>query len=189
MSNYLLPDADTPVVQNGVISHEPETSIATLEPRVNGTGSVTIAGTVGSGDDISLKFTSTLFTGGSLTVGETDVSGDTDTNAAERLAAAIMANATLTGFGVIAEADPIAGKVDVTWPGPLGSFVTMSDNTTGAETFTLVQISGGSGPIIPTDNFRFVYNGQVIQLVHNRRKQLDKNGLAVLVASGPHPIM
>jgi phage tail sheath gpL-like len=153
---------------------------------VNGTGSVKVSGTEATGDTVSITFSGKLFAS-SVVVSVTSVSGDSDQTIAEKLGAAINANSTLEGFGVEASTDSgTAGQVDVVWPGPLGSFVTMTPHTTGAETFTTTQISGGSGPIIPSDNFQFMNNGGIVRLWKGRRVTLDSPTLTTLVNGGPN---
>lgn len=185
----LFPNPDSVGIVNGVVTRKSEEDMAADLPRVDGTGSITVTGTVANGDVLTATFTSVLFSGGSLAVQATAQTGDSATVAAERLVAAINANATLKAMGVYAQMSVVAGKLDIIWPGPLGTqFLTLSASTTGAEGFTIVQMTGGSGPIIPLKSFNFLYNGSVISLVENRRKLLSNVVLAALV-KGPQPII
>lgn len=184
MSNHLLPDVDTPAVINGAVTHQTESQIAGLEPRTNGTGDVNITGTEATSDAVSITLSSALFAA-PITKSYTTIGGDTDAIIAEELATQFGTDPTLQKLGV--ETEALEGHVNFTWPGPLSQFVTISSHTTGAEVLTNTQFSGGSGPIIPTDDLSFVYNGQVIQLVNGRAKSLSKEALAAL-ATGPQPI-
>jgi hypothetical protein len=182
-----LPASDEPVMINGQICKQSESAFLAANPRANSTGSVTVAGTVATGDVLQIIFTGAFIPGGPITVAATAVAGDTDQTMAEKLAAAIEANAVLQGFGVTAYNS--SAVVHVTWPGPIGTHIVLSTHTTGAETFTTVQLTGGSGPIIPNaslitgDYFRFVYNGAVLTFVPGRAISVASDLLSALLAA------
>lgn len=188
MTSRFLPDRDTPIIVNGVLQRQSESDIASALPREDGSGRVTFGGTIADGNVLTLTFTSKLFTGGSLDVQVTATDTDTATTLAVKFAVAIMANATLANL-LTANANYVAaGRLDITVPGPLGSHVTISGESTGAETFTIVQVAGGSGPIIPTADFKFTHNGTVISFTAERRMSLSSDAISALVAAGPLPI-
>lgn len=185
MPNQGTPIQNSPVIINGSISRKDEAGMAALMPRVNGTGSVTLSGTVATSDIVSIRFASAIFPS-TISIPVTCSVGETLTSLATKLCAAIMANATLRAAGLTCSVDPtVVGKINFVWPGPLGTFVTISGIASpGAEGFAYVQISGGSGPVIPIEDFQFMNNGSVVRLFYQRRIQLDAITLANLVAGG-----
>lgn len=179
----LLPDLDTVVVQGYVVSGVPDSALDALEPRAIGTGTVTISGAVANGDVLTLTLTSKLFASGSHAVTATAATSDTDAICAEKLANAVNADATLQALGVYATA--LAAVLTINWPGPLGAFVTMALASTGSEAGAVVQITGGSGPVIALTDTRFVIgDGSVITVRKNRRYSFDAYGLSQLVSGG-----
>lgn len=183
----LLPNLDTPVIVNGRLARLDEQGQAAAFPRTNGAGSVLIGGTYANGDTFTLTFASTMFSA-SIAVPITSIAGDSNATVAQRLAAAIQANATLQALGVQAVLDPvISAKILLTLPGPLGKFITVSGASSGAETFTVVQFAGGSGPVIPLINFQIVNNGGIVRFRIGRRILLDPITLATLAAGGVSP--
>ena len=122
----------------------------------------------------------------------TAAGGETLATLAAKLAAVFAADSTIQSLGITVESDPVAGKIDFTWSGPLSNYVTLSASASpGAETFTVVQFSGGSGPVIPLRAFSFVFGPHLIQLVQNRRRSMDNAELLVLIAAaaGSLPVM
>jgi hypothetical protein len=189
MADYLLPDEDQPTSAGGVLSLAPPATVLSATPRANGTGSIVVSGTVANGNTFTVTFSGPLFPT-PLAIQIAATAGDTPTTVAEKLAAAIMANTTLQGYGVIAEASG-TGTINFTWPGPLGThtFVTITPTTSGAATFVTTQLSGGSGPIIPTaDNTVYVL-GMPIVLKHNRPFPADPVTLPAIVAALYNAIM
>lgn len=75
------------------------------------------------------------------------------------------------------------GTETLTLAGPCASIHLCHQET---ETFTPANqaLSGGSGAVIPSDDFNFVYNGQVVQLKANRRIALGTDALRALAAQG-----
>lgn len=179
----LLPNLDTRLILGPTTSFANEATVESNEPRVNGTGSVTVAGAVGAGDILTIAFTSGLFSNGSYSVASAAaVAGDTDAIMAEKLANAINSDSTLRNLGVYATA--AGAVVTINWPGPLGSMVTFNVTTGGAETFTKAQISGGSGPIQAFEDTRVIAGNQTLLLRKDRYYSFDSIALAALVAGG-----
>ncbi|MDR3572277.1 MAG: hypothetical protein P4L50_00310 [Anaerolineaceae bacterium] len=123
------------------------------------TQSGTVGGTISSGDVNTLTFAGTYLNGGaSVIVSYTAQPGDTATQVAAGLAAAIVANATLVGYEIGATA--ASGALTVYIPemlqtvasagaAPTATNVTVTYSTTGAETLPLVSgyATGGASQI------------------------------------------
>lgn len=178
----LLPDLNTNLVLGYSVESVPDSVVDANEPRVVGTGTVTVAGSVVNGDVLSLTLTSALFSGGTHAVTATAATSDTDSICAEKLANSINNDATLQSFGAYATA--LAAVLTIHWPGPLGSFVTFALTSTGSEGGTDVQITGGSGPVIATADTRFGLGNQIVSVRKNRRYSFDAYNLAAIVAGG-----
>lgn len=190
MGNRFIPDLDSPVIVPGGAARKSEADLAAQFPRVNGAGSVTIGGTNAENNVLTVTFTSKVLPGGAVAVSVTSGASETATSLAAKMAAAIMANAALVAFGVLAIHDAAApAKVNLKWPGPLSSHVVISGASTGDDSFTIVQLSGGSGPVISSEDIRFVHNGAVIELKANRRMALSAEALKSLVSAAPQTIV
>jgi hypothetical protein len=179
----LLPDIDQQAIQGNSVGSVSDSALDALEPRAVGSGTVTISGAVASGDVLTLTLTSKLFTGGTHAVTATAATSDTDAIVAEKLTTSINNDSVLQAMGAYATA--LAAVVTVHWPGPLGSFVSMSFGATGSEAAALVQIAGGSGPVIALTDARFVVgDGAVITVRKNRRYSFDAYALNQIVSGG-----
>ena len=130
-------------------------------PRYCGFGTATLSGTIANGDVLTLTF-SASFLPAPVSVSATLTGSDTLTTASQKLANAILSSPALQPFGV--QALVHSGALVVVWPGPLGTNVTMSGSKTGSgtEAFAFAQISGGSGPIVPTADIRINVAGQLL---------------------------
>lgn len=178
----LLPNFDRPFAKNGVITLTPSSELAgELGTAVPASGSVTVAGTVAAGNVISLVVKSPVFAP-SVTIQYTAVSTDTLDTIASALASLINGSSILSSYGYWANADGAA--VVVNQRGPVGNFATLSASSTGAETFTVVQPSGGSGAIVPLSNFAWAYNGVVKDYFYGLPYALPYHQLSVMVAQG-----
>ena len=156
----LLPNFDRPYANNGTVTLTPSPELASeLGNGVPSEGSVTIAGTVASGDVISLELANGVLNP-SVKVSYTATSTDTLATIAANLAAQINANSTLRSFGFWAD-DNGDGEVKVYQRGPVGNFTVLTPSTTEGETFTTAQMTGGSGPIVPLSNFIYTNAGVV----------------------------
>ncbi len=153
-------------------------------PRTAASATVTITGTVATSDRLNLTFTLPVLPNGAVTVSATAGSGDSTTTLAQRMAAAISNNAVLQSFGVYATS--LNNVVSIYWPGPLGNNVTLSQSVSpGSEVETLSgQLSGGAGPIIPFNTFRFQYHKHLLEFQANRPVNLAGNVVAALALAG-----
>ncbi len=154
----LLPNLDRPYAKNGTVSLVPSSELAAdMGDGTPSGGSVVIAGTLAAGDVITLKVENGVLDP-SASVSYTVTSTDTLATVGANLAKALNASSTLRNYGFWAD-DNGEGTVYVYQRGPVGNFSTLSATTTGAETFTYTQMSGGEGPIVPLSNFIYANNG------------------------------
>lgn len=171
------------VVGNQVIE-EPIANFLTRYPRTFASATVTITGSVATSDVLHLTFTLPALPGGAVVVIATAGAGDTVITLAQRLAAAICNNPALQSYG--AYATSLGGVVTIRWPGPLGNNVVLSQSVTpGSEVETISgQLTGGSGPVIPFNTFRFQYHKHLFEFQANRPVSLPGSVVAALAHSG-----
>ena len=161
-------------------------------PRASAAVTCTVSGTITNLDTVKLKFTSNFFAGGSYTTAAyTIVTADTLATIAGQLDDLVDTDPVLAGLGVsgLMTGNTNPNQMSVTWNGPVGNFVTVSAIVTGAQTevFTFGNsgvLAGGSGPIIPTANFAFSYNGTVVNFQYGKLVNVDSGLLAALVSQG-----
>ena len=162
----LLPNFYKPVVIGNTTGLRSPRGYVQASPRVSATVNATVGGTITAGDVITLTFTVGTLPGGSLAVKYTVVSTDTTETIAESLASAVNANATAQSFGLTAGITGASNPEEINffWDGPVGNFVTVSASVSGSATETITfsptsgKMSGGSGPIIASNNFSFQNN-------------------------------
>jgi len=138
---------------------------------------VTVGGTPADGNAPILVFTATGLPGGDTTINYTVSGSPTTTQVATALAGVINANSELIAAGITAS--PSGAVVTVTLPDNIGGIVLSRTNDTttytlsagptetivkaaeATETMTISQVfTGGGGPILPTADFQYMYNGQ-----------------------------
>lgn len=163
----------------------------------------TIGGTPADLDVLNLTFTCAALPGGSHEVSVTLGASPTVDSAAAALAAAINADPVLIAAGIGASA--ASAVVTITYPGTIGQ-LRFSESVTGGSTITLSAtptetatvgtsatetitfsasaLSGGSGPVIPYNNFNWHKNGQTMGFWAGQPLFVDYPTLAALVAEG-----
>ncbi len=148
----LLPNFDKPVAVNGTMQLTTPAGVVAAYPVVASSGSAVIGGTATTGNVMTLTIANGVLTP-SVTLTYTVPSGSTTSTIAYAFAQLIMQNATLGRFGFYAEAN--GSTLLIYQQSGVGNFSTLSASSTGTETVTLTQMSGGSGPITPVENFTF----------------------------------
>lgn len=173
----------------------------------------TITGTVAAADTINLVFTGAGIVGSPVTVSYTALLGDTVTSVAAGLAAAINGNAALSVAGL--SATNTAGVVNVAGMGgnTNGQVRITSSVSPGSETVTITTaptttstvgtnatetvtftpsngvMSGGTGPVVATNNFEFApaaggisafYYGQPYQVGYEVLQQMVAQGMPII---------
>jgi hypothetical protein len=200
----LLPNFDVPVVLDAdttdqtIVGLYSPAHYLSYFPRALSSVTLTVSGTITNNDTLSVTLTNGILLTpspvGTRTVTVTAVTGDTITTVATKIAKALNDDVTLQPYGVFADTGPggaggLSNVVTLNWPGPLGNFttVTTSKSPTGAtETLTLSAsaLSGGSGPVIPFQNFWFSQGGQTSDFWIGQPVQLDYYTLSLFVAQG-----
>lgn len=156
----LVPNTDLVQVVNGTVGLQSPTQLIANNPRVAATNAFTVAGSITNLDVITITFTCGALPGGVLAIPTTAITGDTVATLAEKISRQINDNAVLRATGVFSDVTA-AGVVTVSWPGMVGNFCTLSKSVSGAATETITfapvggALTGGSGPIIPLQNFVF----------------------------------
>jgi len=159
----------------------PEAQPSTVTGFVNGLETLTVGGTITTGDTVTLTVTDAGLSGGHVTLpAYTVLVTDTTTTIATALKGLINASAALAAIGVTATSS--GAVVDITSTSPnhttysvaktgttetytLASLVTetvtIANTNTGSETVTATELTGGSGPVIPLSNFEFAQSTSV----------------------------
>lgn len=186
-SPTLLPQFDVPTAQNGTTTLVTPEAVLTLEPRANATASATIGGTVTTSSTVYLTVTQAQLPGGALTYTYTVVSGDTLATIAEGLASLINNDQTNAAvFGIFATTNEAV--VTVNWPGPCGNFGVLTGGASAGETVTTSpsngDMSGGTGPIIPTQNFEVQWQGSTLVYWAGQPAQVDYQLLSTMIVQG-----
>lgn len=178
---------DSVIISGQNISLSPADYAAAF-PRTNGTITLTLTGTVTNNDSVTVNFAANFLPGQLVSLNVAIANGDTLASIAQKLATAINENATLRNFGVTA--DSALAVVTVNWPGPLASTVTVTITVGGAhsEAITLAPVSGvptgGSGYILPYQDFNYAFQGNVMQFRVNHPVVVDADLVAALVNDG-----
>jgi hypothetical protein len=180
----VLPDLKEGVIVGGSETLQDEAGFLAIYPRVNGSGTITVTGTITNLDSYIVIFTSGLFSGGSLALTIGVVTADTLTTLAQKVVNAINGNSTLQSMGIFATSSGAA--VTINWPGPIGNQIVISvvSSPGGTETATIVQITGGSGPVIPQKDFNYAYGGGLQRFRLNHPKNVALDFLKVLLRDG-----
>lgn len=180
----VLPDLKEGVIVGGSETLQDKAGFLALYPRSIGSGTITVTGTITNLDTYTITFTSGLFAGGSLSITAAVVTADTLTTLAAKVVNAINGNATLQGLGVYATSS--GAVVTINWPGPIGNQIIISVGSApgGTETATIVQITGGAGPVIPQKDFNYVYAGGLQKFRFDHPKNVALDFLKVLLRDG-----
>jgi hypothetical protein len=185
-SPTLLPQFDIPTLLNGTTTLTTPANVVTLEPRANATATATIGGTVTTGSTVSLVVTQGQLPGGAVTYAYHVVSGDTLATIAEGLASLIAADPIAQAFGIYATTNEAV--LTVNWPGPAGNFAVLTGSASAGETVTTSPangvMSGGTGPIIPTQNFEVQWTGSTLVFWQGMPRQVDYQLLSTMIAQG-----
>lgn len=154
--------------------------------RVASSGSINITATnsATAAGSLTLTFTSGLFPGGSLVVLVDYALSATNETVAAQLSQAINASGLLSYYFFTANVDPAnLTEVLITQPSSVGNFTTLAIAGT-AVTATIVQMTGGKGPIIPLNNFNVSYNNSLTSFFYGIPKIISPNLVATLVKQG-----
>lgn len=166
---------------------------------------VTVAGTPDTADTLALTFTAANLPGGSRVISYTTLVTDTTTAlAAQGLVNAINADPVLStagitatrsgsiisivvapGFGQVRYSQSASGTLTLTLSAAPTTTAVKSTAQTETVTFSNSgKLSGGSGPIICTNNFDWAYNGQAQSYFYGTPYAVDYQLLLALVNGG-----
>lgn len=191
---FLLPRWYGAVAQGNQIGYQSPEAYLAANPRNDATDSVTIGGTVTTGDTVELTLTNALFPGGAVSVTYTVLAADTVTTIAAALAALIANNQICRAFGISAS---VGGTNDavitVAHNGPVGNFTVGTSTLSGGATETATwansgAFSGGSGPVVPLATFsafpEVAGATRTMQFIYGRPVTIDRSVLSTLNAAG-----
>lgn len=157
-------------------------------PRAAATDTATLSGTITNGDSFVLTLTHVFFSGGSLSKTIAVVSADSLATLAEKAAKAFNDDAQCQALDVEVDAGGASGAVlTFNWPGPIGNLAVLSATSGSAVTVTVAAsgvFSGGTGPIIPTQNFQWHRDGSTSNFRYGIPVFIDPYTISLLVAQG-----
>lgn len=167
----LLPQFDRVASSgNGTFDQQSPAAFLLANPRVDALGTITAGGSITNGDTVTLTVTLATLPGGSAAVTYPVVTSDTTTTVAEGIANAINNSSALDVVGIFAEMSGTGAPsaVVVHGSGPIGNMVTLSASVSGGNTETLTfsnggTLTGGSGPIVASENFNWNFSGGGVQ--------------------------
>jgi len=179
----LLPQFDIPTLLNGTVTLTPPAELVVLEPRDNATATATIGGTVTAGTTVSLVLTQNQLPNGAVTYTYDVLSEDTLASIAEGLASLVAADPVAQSFGIYATTDEAV--LTVNWPGPAGNFAVLTGSASADETVTTSgALLGGTGPIIPTQNFEIQWAGSTLVFWQGMPQRVSHQILSTMIAQG-----
>ncbi|GEM_PF-4908911 len=171
---------------NGQIISEPVSSFLTRNPIGLASCTCTVSGTLSNNDQLRLNVILPGLPGGMITKTVTLVTDDTVSNGAQRLVKALNDDATLRAYGCYATA--ILGVITFYWPGLLGNSVSLTQSVpVGSGVLTLGNgglLAGGSGPVVPSEDFDFNLKGQHIRCRAGEPITLGANVVVAMAAAG-----
>ena len=183
----LLPNFDRHYASgNGTIDLKSPQRYLEDTPRVDATASVTLGGTVATGDVTTVTVTHPALTGGSLTESYTATGTDTVDSIAEELATQFLE--AIDGQPVALEVLPVGGQLTFNWEGPIGNSAVLSATVQNAMTATLSPVSGdfsgGSGPVLVYSNFTFFNNNVTSNYWYGRPYSLGSDVITKMLTQG-----
>lgn len=184
----LLPNTDQGVALGDNTTLMSPADFISANPRADGSVVATLGGSVTSGDTVTLTITHPLLSGGSLSHAVTAGGSDNLDTLAEALAKAFNDDAQCQALGI--EVDAVGPALTFNWVGPVSQLAVLSYTLSGGatETVTLAPTSGkftsGAGPIIPTNNFQYSFNGSVTNFRYGEPQFVDYPMLSALINDG-----
>lgn len=153
----LIPNLYAPVASSGVITLTSPAGVISENPLTASSGHAVLSGTITTGDIITLKITNPVMGKAPVDVTYTVLATDTLASIGYALMAAVNGNSTLQRFGFSAEFDSVNDSLYINQASGVGNFSTLADSVSGSatEVLTWTQMSGGSGPVTPVENFVF----------------------------------
>jgi phage tail sheath gpL-like len=159
-------------------------------PRVDATLDIAFGGSENSGDQLTLTITCASLFSIPVAIEYTVAGGDTAETVPEQFAKLINTNATLQNAGIVADyRETTADHLTLRFPGPIGNGALVVATKSGGATETVTVAnsgvpSGGSGPVIPTKDFVFPYNGSLLEFRYGTPVILSADQVSKLVKAG-----
>lgn len=194
----LIPSMDFPASSGqGTVDVLAPSKYLTTYARTDATVTLTVGGSITNLDTVFLTFTNAIIpaigtnsAGSYVTATYTVVTADTTTTVAEGLESIINLDANLSSLGIYATmaGTSNATRLIIRQSGPIGNSTTVTATKTGStETYTFGNsgvMASGAGPIVPIADFKFSYNGVVLNFWYAKPQNVDSNLLAALITSG-----
>lgn len=176
-----------------VLGYLSPSAIIAADARVAATNTVTVGGTAHTGDVCNVTLTSGLFPNGALTYSYTVQSTDTLSTIAQAIAKLINDDGNAHNFDI--EADSAGAVVTISQAGPAGNFTTLTVSVTGGGATTTLtagaaSFSGGSGPVIPYENFTWATtlpgggSGPLMTFYYGVPQDVPSNVLSQMISQG-----
>jgi hypothetical protein len=181
----LLPQFYKPVQQGATISMHSPAGYAKLLPRAAASLTVTVGGTVASGNVSTITVTQAQLTTGVITASYTAGASDGTTQVAEGLASALQTLFYANSIdGIVTASESV---ITINWNGPTGNYAVVTVAPGALITLTRNpssgKMAGGSGPVYAANNFNFTYNNVVMSFFYGQPYSLGLDLVAVLIAA------
>lgn len=179
----LLPNFSPNVAFRGMHHIDPADYVSEYSPRVASAGSFAFSGTPATGTG-TLTISNGVLGGAPISVAVAISAADTLAQAITAIINAVNSTDALTQFYF--QAYPLAsGGIGIAQPSGVGNFSTIAWNpgTSGVAVTATVQMSGGSGAVIPLNNFNFTHNNANIPFWYGIPRDVGYSLLAALVGS------
>lgn len=168
-------------------------------PITNASNDITLGGTETDGDIVSLTFTNAGVAGFPVTVTHTAAASESINSIATAMRAAVNANTTLIAAGLVATGG--TNHVTIGQPGTIANSTVITGSVSGAATETITfnpllgamtggagvvggALTGGSGPIIPLNNFNWSAGGSTMSFFYGSPRNVGYDQITAMVAQG-----
>jgi hypothetical protein len=186
----LIPNLFIPVQSaNGTTDVMDPATFLTTYPRADASVTLTVTGTITNGNTPNITLTNATFPGGVISFTYTVVTADTTTTVAEGIAKLINDSGIGDQYGLRADLSGTSNPnvVQIYHNGPVGNSTVATTATPGTLTLTLSNsgvMSGGSGPVIPYQNFPFTWSGSTLNLWYGNPVNLGADLVSAMVTQG-----
>lgn len=165
-------------------------------PRTDATVNLTVGGSITNTNTVIVTFTNAIIPAiGAQAAGAyamptyTVVTADSTATVADGLEKIINLDPNLSAMGIYATkaGTSLPLVVQIRQSGPIGNSTTVSAAVTGTITASFNNsgvMASGAGPIVPTESFKFAYNGIMMTFWYGKPQNVDSGLLAALVAAG-----
>lgn len=183
--------ANVPILQprslvRGMLISESASAYVSRLGRAFASATITVGGTLANLDQLRVVVNLPALPGGKVTLTVVLTGADTTTTAAQKIAKAINDSVDLRQYNCYANS--AGAVVTFLWEGLLGNEVVLTQSVpVGSGTLTLGNsglLAGGSGPIIPANNFNFVIRGLLVNFQAGKPVTVGSNVVKAMAAAG-----